>query len=127
MKRLLLVALVALSCTSCATILCGSKDRVTFDADLKAPASMIIDGRRHQNVTFPYKVNINRGFKDTVVRVSAEGYETQTVYVDKTFNPWALLNLADVVGWVIDAATGAITQPDSEYYWIDLTPTTTRE
>lgn len=122
MKKLLLIGLVMLCCTSCATILCGSKERVTFDSDYKESATMIIDGRRHKNVTFPYKANIKRGFRDTEVRISAEGYETQTIYIDKTFNPWALLNLADFMGWAIDAATGAVTQPDSEYYWIDFTP-----
>lgn len=121
MKKLLLIALVMLACTSCATIISGSKKRVTFDSDMKGSAKMIIDGRRYNEVTFPYKVNIERGFGDTVVRVEAEGYQPQTIYIDKTFNPWALLNLTDVVGWIIDAATGALTQPDSDYYWIDMT------
>lgn len=123
MKKLLLIALVMLACTSCATILCGTKKRVTFDSDMRGTsAKMIIDGRMHQNVTFPYKVKIKRGFRDSEVRILAEGYESQTLYIDKTFNAWSLLNLADVAGWVIDAATGAVTQPASDHYWIDFTP-----
>ena len=124
MKKLLLIALVVLSCSSCATIISGSKKRVTFDSDMKGSAKMIVDGRRYHDMTFPCKVNIKRGFSDTVVRVEAEGYEPQTIYIDKTLNPWAILNLADIVGWVIDAATGAVTQPDSDYYWIDMKPAT---
>ena len=123
MKKLLLIALVMLACTSCATILCGTKDRVTFDSEMRGTsAKMIIDGRMHQNVTFPYKVKIKRGFKATEVRISAEGYEPQTLYINKSFNAWAILNLADIAGWAIDAATGAITKPASDHYWIDFTP-----
>lgn len=113
-----------LACTSCATILSGTHKKVTFDSDHKGGATMIVDGRRYQNVKFPYKVNIKRGFKDSVVRITADGEQTVTMYIDKTFNPWSILNLADFCGWAIDVATGAITQPDAEYYWVEFKPST---
>jgi len=122
MRRLLLVALLALLCTSCATILSGTTERVTFDSDLKGSAKMIIDGRRYHNVVFPFKVDVKRGFQDTEVSIIAEGYQTQTITIAKTLNPWAILNFADVAGWAIDIATGAVTQPASDYYWIELAP-----
>ena len=122
MKKLLLIALLALSCTSCATILCGTKKRVTFDGDVKAPATMIVDGQPYKDVVLPYKVNVKRGYRDSEVRITVEGYEPVTIYVDKTFNPWSLLNLVEPVGWIIDVATGAITQPAMTHYWVDFTP-----
>lgn len=122
MKKLLLIAFLALTCTSCATILCGTKKKVTFDGDVNSRATMIVDGRQHKNVALPYKVNVKRGFKDSEVRITVEGYEPVTIYVDKNFNPWSLLNFVDPVGWVIDVATGAITQPAMSHYWIDFTP-----
>ena len=122
MKKLLIVALLALSCTSCATILCGTKHKVTFDGDVNAPATMIVDGRQYKDVKLPYRVDVKRGYDDSEVRVTVEGYEPVTIYLEKTFNPWSLLNLVEPVGWIIDVATGAITQPLMDHYWIDFTP-----
>ncbi len=122
MKKLLLIALLALSMTSCATIISGTKKRVVFDGDVKQPVTMIVDGRHYGNVRLPYKVNVKRGFRDSEVRITVDGYEPVTIYVDKNFNPWSLLNLADPVGWIIDVATGAITQPAMSHYWVYFSP-----
>ncbi len=122
MKKLLLVVLLALTMTSCATIISGTKKRVTFDGTISKPATMIVDGRQYKGVKLPYTVKIKRGFNDTEVRFIVEGYEPITIYVDKNFNPWALLNFADVFGWVVDVATGAVTRPAMTHYWVDFTP-----
>ncbi|MBO7300077.1 MAG: hypothetical protein J6U53_01555 [Tidjanibacter sp.] len=122
MKKLLLIALLALSCTSCATIIGGTKKKVVFDGDVKAPVTMVVDGRPYRNVVLPYKVNVKRGFSASEVRITVDGYEPVTFWVGKDFNPWALLNLADPVGWIIDLATGAVTRPAMTHYWVDFSP-----
>ena len=122
MKKLLVVALLALSCTSCATILCGTKQKVTFDGEINTTATMIVDGRQYKDVKLPYRVDVKRGYEDSEVRITAEGYEPVTVYLEKTFNPWSLLNLVEPLGWIVDVATGAVTQPTVDRYWIDFTP-----
>ena len=122
MKKFLFIALLMLGCTSCATVFCGGKKRVTFDSDHNAPVTAIVDGHRYKNVTFPFKVKVRRGFNDTEVRFMSEGYHNEDVVVDKTFNWVAVLNLMDPVGWAIDLATGAITKPEYDHYWIDFTP-----
>ena len=53
--------------SSCASIFCGSKAKVTFDGEISEEATLTIDGLKHTNVTFPYTTKIRRGFDETVV------------------------------------------------------------
>ena len=122
MKKIFVPALIisALTLSSCATIFCGSKAKVTFDSDIDQRATLFIDGRKYQSITFPYTVKIPRGWDETVVKAEAEGYETQSIYIDKKFNPISIINLFDILAWGIDAATGAITKPENNTYQIDF-------
>lgn len=124
MKRILVPALIfsALVLSSCSTIFCGSRAKVTFDSDIEEPATLYIDGRKYTSVNFPFTVKIPRGFDETIVKAEANGYEEQTIYVDKKFNPISIINLFDILGWGIDAATGAMTKPDYKFYNIDFVP-----
>ena len=103
--------------SSCASIFCGSKAKVTFDSDISRKATLTIDGRKHKHVTFPYTTKIRRGFDETIVKAEAPG-----VIVNKNFNAVSVLNLLDVLAWGIDAATGAITKPEFKFYQIDFQP-----
>jgi hypothetical protein len=106
--------------TSCASIFCGTKAKVTFDCNVKEGVSLTIDGIKHHDVNFPFTTKVKRGFEDTVVKAEAENYKTEMIVIDKTFNPVSIINLCDVLGWGIDAATGAITKPAQSYYQIEL-------
>ena len=72
MKKIFVPALVisALLLSSCSTIFCGSKAKVTFESNIDQTADLTIDGRKHHNVTFPYTTKIKRGFDDTVVKAA---------------------------------------------------------
>ncbi|MDE6445837.1 MAG: hypothetical protein K2L06_03115 [Alistipes sp.] len=107
---------------SCATVFCGSKARVTFESDITETATLTIDGRKHTNVTFPYTTKIKRGFDDTVVKAEAPSYRTETLVIEKNFNAVAVINLCDILGWGIDAATGAMMKPEFKFYQIDFKP-----
>lgn len=120
MKRIAFILFIACSMTSCATIFCGSKTKVTFNSDIQERATLTIDGVKHTNVTFPYTTKIRRGFDETVVKAEAPSYLTETVIVNKSFNAVAVLNLIAVLGWGIDAATGAMTKPEFKFYDIDF-------
>ncbi len=122
MKRIEIILFIAFSMTSCATIFCGSKTKVTFNSDIQERATLTIDGVKHTNVTFPYTTKIRRGFDETVVKAEAPSYLTETVIINKSFNAVAVLNLVDVLGWGIDAATGAMTKPEFKFYDIDFQP-----
>ena len=122
MKKIFVPALIisAMALSSCATIFCGSKAKVTFESNIEQTADLTIDGRKHQSVTVPYPTKIKRGFDEPVVKAEAEGYETQSIYIDKKFNAVSVINLCDILGWGIDAATGAITKPENNTYQIDF-------
>ena len=102
--------------SSCASIFCGSKAKVTFDGEISEEATLTIDGLKHTNVTFPYTTKIRRGFDETVVNTASP------IIINKNFNAVSVINLLDVLGWGIDAATGAITKPEFKFYQIDFQP-----
>ncbi len=108
--------------TSCASVFCGSRAKVTFDSDIQEKASLTIDGRKHTDVTFPYTTKIRRGFDETVVKAEAPSCRTETIIVYKNFNTVSVINLCNILGWGIDAATGAITKPEQNWYRIDFKP-----
>ena len=110
--------------TSCATVFCGSRANVTFDSNIEETATLTIDGVKHTNVSFPYTAKIRRGFDQTVVKAEAKSYKTETVIVNKSFNAVSVINLCDILGWGIDAATGAMTKPEFKYYQIEFKPET---
>lgn len=122
MKRIGILFGLALTMSSCATIFCGSKARVTFESDITEKATLTIDGRKHTDVTFPYTTKIKRGFDETVVKAEAPSYTTETIVIDKSFNTVSVINLIDILGWGIDAATGAMTKPEFKFYQIDFQP-----
>lgn len=111
---------VAFITTSCASIFCGSKAKVTFESNIQAPVTLTIDGRKYNDVTFPYTTKIARGFDETIVKAEAESYKTETLVIDKKFNPVSIINLTDILGWGIDAATGAMMKPEYKFYQIEF-------
>ncbi len=108
--------------TSCATVFCGSKAKVTFDSDITEKATLTIDGRKHTNVIFPYTTKIRRGFDETIVKVETPNFSAEPIIINKSFNAVSVINLLDILGWGIDAATGAITKPEFKFYQIDFQP-----
>lgn len=113
----------ALALTSCSTIFCGSKKKITFESNIPVEsATLTIDGHRYTNVTFPYVAKVKRGFNDSVVKAEAKGYETTSLIIEKQFNAVSVINLIDILGWGIDAATGAMMKPEFDCYQIEFKP-----
>ncbi len=118
-----IIVLGAMALSSCSSIFCGSKAQVTFESNIDEAATLTIDGQKYHNVTFPYTTKVRRGFDETIVKVEAPSYNTETIVINKNFNAVSIINLLDVLGWGIDAATGAITKPEQKFYQIEMTPT----
>ena len=128
LNSMLLCAATGLAFTSCATVFCGSRAKVTFDTNVPVEsATLTIDGKKHQITAFPYKAKVKRGFTDTEVKAEAPGYETVRFTIYKNFNAVSVINLFDVLGWGIDAATGAMMKPDQRSYEIMFKKPTTEE
>ncbi len=111
---------------SCATIFTGSKAKVIFDSNVQRADVFELEGKRHSNVTFPYQTKVKRGFNESLLKVEAQGYEPFSLIIDKTFNAVSVLNLLSLLGWGIDAATGAMMKPEQKNYFLDLQKSTTK-
>ncbi|MBR1687383.1 MAG: hypothetical protein IJ710_02500 [Prevotella sp.] len=126
MKKIIIPALAAVVLlTSCATVFSGSKANVTVkNDDVSVPVTLSYDGKTEQHVFLPYTIKMKRGFSNTTITASAEGYEDGSVSVSKKFNGTTLWNIifAAVPGMAIDAATGAITKPASKEVTIPMKP-----
>ena len=118
-----IIVLGAMVLSSCSSIFCGSNAQVTFESNIDEAATLTIDGQKYHNVTFPYTTKVRRGFDETIVKVEAPSYNTETIVINKNFNAVSIINLIDILGWGIDAATGAITKPEQKFYQIEMTPT----
>ncbi len=114
--KILMLVLSSAMLTSCATIFSGSKSRVTLYSNIEKADKLSIDGLHYSNITFPYVTKVKRGFTPTLVRAEQEGYTPLVLEIDKSFNPVAILNLTDILGWGIDAATGAMMKPEYKGY-----------
>ncbi len=115
-NQLLIGVLAPLLFTSCASILSGSRAKVTVkNDDVLTPVNLTYDGKTESNVFLPYKIKIKRGFKPTTIKASAKGYDDVSVNVKKKFNSTTLGNLilGGIPGAAVDAATGAMMEPVS--------------
>ena len=103
--------------TSCATYFLRIESQTNNMIDLRQRHRRKSDpyDRRPQihQCHFPYTTKIRRGFDETVVKAEAPSYTTETVIINKNFNAVSVINLLDILGWGIDAATGAMTKPNS--------------
>ena len=57
---------------------------------------------------------------DDMITFQKDGFEDRTVIVDSKFNTIAVLNLFSILGWGIDAISGAIKVPDTRVYNVTL-------
>ncbi len=117
---LMMIAFTAFVFTSCATILTGTSDDITFNSD-PAGAAIMLDGLKVGKT--PATVSIKRpGFGNKEITLKLDGYEDRTFMLQKGFNTMAICNLASWPGWVIDVVTGSIMKYSKTNYNLDLDP-----
>ncbi|NII84896.1 MULTISPECIES: PEGA domain-containing protein [unclassified Pedobacter] len=121
MKRIFNIAAVSatLLLSSCATIFTGTKQTVQINSNPPA-ATIEVDGVK-AGVT-PMAVPLKKGFTGQTISLKLDGYETKTFQPVTTFNPVAVLNLLGMIGWAVDAATGAMMKYDPKVYEFTLEP-----
>ena len=113
------VLLLALS--SCASIFCGTKAKVTLsNSKIEQPVDITTDVAHYEQVTLPYKVKVRRGYKPSNVVVESEGYKPANITILKNFNAAAISNLTNIIAWGIDAGTGAIMKPEKKAYTFSI-------
>jgi hypothetical protein len=103
--------------SSCATLFTGTKDRINFDTN-PSGAMIYIDGI--EQCRTPCALNVTRSINDTDVEFKLDGYETRLITLSKEFNVVSILNLGNLLGWGIDAVSGAVMKYDRKSYDITL-------
>ena len=117
---LMMVVFTAFIFTSCATILSGTSDDITFNSD-PSGAAIMLDGLKVGKT--PATVSIKRpGFGNKEITLKLDGYEDRTFMLQKEFNTMAICNLGGIPGWVIDILTGAVMKYSKKNYDLDLDP-----
>jgi hypothetical protein len=122
MKNLIKTAVVlisTLSLTSCATILTGTSDKITFNS---SPEGAKVLDAGIEKCTTPCTIKINRSLSEKTIELKKDGYQNKVIELDSKFNSISILNLFGILGWGIDAATGSIKKYDTKVYNIELEP-----
>lgn len=113
---LCIVCLISLS--SCATLINTSRQNVTINSN-PSGAKITVDGTE-RGVT-PTVLPLKRRLKGNVT-LSKDGYQSMNVPLQTTFNTVSILNTIGILGWLIDAATGAISKYEPATYTVELQP-----
>ncbi|WP_294312742.1 PEGA domain-containing protein [uncultured Chryseobacterium sp.] len=110
---------ITLSVTSCATIITGTKDKITFNS---TPEGAKVIHRGIEKCTTPCTAEIPRSLSKQMVTFEKEGFSNKEVKLTKTFNPVTLVNilLGGIIGIGIDTATGSLTKYSPKEYKVEL-------
>lgn len=103
--------------TSCSALFTGTKDEITFNS---TPSGAVVYKDGIELCKTPCAVPIKRSLGDTKVEMKLDGYQTRVFSLDKAFNVVSVINLGNLLGWGIDAATGAIMKYDKKNYSMEL-------
>jgi len=124
--RVLLSAIiiaVGLLVVNCASIIHGSKQRVSITS---APEQAKVEITTTGGIgvfsgTTPASAKLKRKH-EYKVEISLEGYKTQTLMIDKGFDAWVIGNLlcGGIIGLIIDATSGAMYQLEPEMIHVEL-------
>jgi hypothetical protein len=122
MKKKLSISLLiaaALSVTSCATIITGTKDKISFTS---TPEGAKVMHKGVEKCTTPCTAEISRSLSKQTVTFEKEGFSNKEVKLTKTFNAVSLVNilLGGAIGIGIDAATGSLTKYSPKEYKVEL-------
>ncbi|UCA60045.1 PEGA domain-containing protein [Chryseobacterium rhizoplanae] len=116
---IVLLLVTALSTTSCATIFTGTRDKITFNSSPEG-AKVIHNGE--EKCTTPCTAPISRSLGKQFITVEKEGFDSQKIKLNKSFNAVTLLNIlfGGAIGVGIDAATGSLTKYSTKKYDVEL-------
>lgn len=127
----LVIALAATAASGCASIINGRTATVTIDSRPSEAQVVIRDKRGDEVLTALTPATVELKRKDRFIwpakytaTIEKPGYESKTVAINQTVNPWVLGNvvIGGPVGLVVDNATGAAWKPKVASFREDLTP-----
>ena len=109
--------MILLGSSSCATIFTGTRDRINFDTN---PSGAIVYINGIEECRTPCSVNVKRSINDTDAEFKLDGYQTRVITLSKEFNLVSIINLGNLLGWGIDAVSGALMRYDKRSYEVTL-------
>ena len=118
--KLVIVSQLCVLFTGCATIIHGRRQNVSVSTN--HPGATISDGVN--TVTAPAMLNLKRD-RDYLLTISKPGFETETVKVTHVIDGLVALNLLTpgvVIGWGVDAISGAQWRLEPETISVNLRP-----
>ncbi len=92
--------------TSCSTIMTGTSENVTFNANVDK-AKVYVDGIYRGETPLILDLESKKSY---TVLIEAEGYNSYTTMINKKTSGWIFGNviIGGIVGIVVDVATGGI-------------------
>ena len=118
--NIFIIILITIFGVSCASLISGTSQDIYINSNPEG--ATIFDGGLKVGIT-PATITIKKsGLGDKEITLTLEGYERRTFILRKSFDAVAILNLAGILGWAVDFATGAIMKYDRTNYDIDLDP-----
>jgi len=113
----LFVALAPLSFSGCASIFTGTTQSLQINS-MPSGANVSVGGMDRGQTPLP--VVLKKGSSGECVTLTLPGYQQKTFQPQTAFNSVAILNLWGILGWGIDAATGALWKYDPTFYNVQL-------
>lgn len=110
---------------SCATIVTGTKPKVTINSDTNEPVTIRTSYKTYEDVMLPIQVQVKRKhLSGQHISISSENYTYQDIMLDKKTNGWVWGNLAlgGFIGWFIDLGTNAVSEPRTKEYKVHGVP-----
>jgi hypothetical protein len=117
MKRLLLCAIAIFFLSGCATVFSSSSDTITFRS-VPEGAKVEINGVSIGKT--PVTVPVKRSLTPPHVQMKLDGYETQYIMLQNSFNGVAVLDILFWPTFIVDALTGSIMKYDILSYEAEL-------
>lgn len=111
------ISVTLLITSGCATLLSGTKDTITFNS---APQGAIVCKDSLELCSTPYRVPVKRSLNSSETDFRPDGYETRYFALDKEMNFVSVINLGNMFGWAVDAATGSIVKYSRKTYDMDM-------
>lgn len=102
---------------SCATLFTGTKDDISFKS---TPPGAVVYKDGIELCKTPCTIKMKRSLSNSNIEMKLDGYETRVFKMDKALNIVSVINLGNLLGWAIDAATGAIMKYDRKDYNFEL-------
>ena len=117
MKKIsFLIIITILFSSGCATLLTGTKDTIAFDS---TPQCAIVYKDGQELCKTPCRMPIKRSINSSEIEFRLDGYEPRFFTLEKEMNFVSVLNLGNLFGWAVDAATGSVVKYSKKSY--DLT------